>query len=120
VRVIELGFGNGAFAASASAAGARYLGAEAIPDLVQIGRDAGFDVALQARRRRRLADSTAADLVVAFDVCEHLEPGVLSDSYACLNRQHWDTPDRDYVKEGSPRKQGHVYLSTADPGFSKN
>ena len=46
VRVIELGFGNRAFAAWATAAGAQYLGVEAIPDLVRIRRNAEFDLTL--------------------------------------------------------------------------
>ena len=90
VRVIELGFGNGAFAAWASAAGARYLGVEAIPDLVQIGRDAGYDVALSGQPLTTLAGGASADLVVAFDVFEHLDAGVLrqtlEDCRDCLRK----------------------------------
>jgi SAM-dependent methyltransferase len=90
IGVVELGFGNGAFAAWASAAGARYVGVEAIPELVQIGRSAGFNVVLSDQPLAMLAGAMSADLIVAFDVFEHLETEVLrqtlEDCRKCLRK----------------------------------
>lgn len=72
LRVLEIGFGNGVFAAWARSSGALYSGVEVDEALVQRGLDAGFDVssslpAADGPLRGRL------DAVVAFDVFEHLD-----------------------------------------------
>jgi SAM-dependent methyltransferase len=74
LRVLEIGFGNGEFARWAHTKGYRYTGTEAIPELVARGRAAGFDVH-DADWRRLFAsiEPGSLDLVVAFDVIEHLD-----------------------------------------------
>lgn len=72
--VLEIGFGNGEFAAFCKAAGFDYTGTEINDQLIGAGREAGFNVLTAhdsltdlAKARRRF------DLVTAFDVFEHLE-----------------------------------------------
>lgn len=72
VEILEIGFGNGQFAAWATESGGRYQGIEAAPDLVSRGRAAGYDVRLFGESGPGLAASSSVDLVVAFDVLEHL------------------------------------------------
>lgn len=72
VEVLEIGFGNGQFAAWATESGGRYQGIEVAPDLVSRGRAAGYDVRLIGESSSGLAASSSLDLVIAFDVLEHL------------------------------------------------
>jgi SAM-dependent methyltransferase len=70
-HVLELGFGNGAFAGWATREGATYLGIDVIPALVARGRKAGYDVHLAGPSVCDVATRDSLDLVVAFDVLEH-------------------------------------------------
>lgn len=65
VEILEIGFGNGQFAAWATESGGRYQGIEAAPDLVSRGRAAGYDVRLFGESGPGLAASSSVDLVVA-------------------------------------------------------
>ncbi len=73
VRILELGFGNGAFAGWAVQGEGIYTGVEAIPALVSLGRERGFDVSEAGHGLGELTGLEAVDVVVAFDVLEHLE-----------------------------------------------
>lgn len=76
LRVVEIGFGNGELARWACAKGFQYTGTEAIPELVARGRAAGFDVHDADWRRLFTSIPPASlDLVVAFDLIEHLDLG---------------------------------------------
>jgi SAM-dependent methyltransferase len=72
--VLELGFGNGGFAGWARSKGFEYVGIEAIPELVSRGEAEGFRVyeADSAWTLNGLGHDSL-DLVVAFDVLEHME-----------------------------------------------
>lgn len=79
MRVLEIGYGNGAFAGWAVRSGAAYLGVEAIPALVQCGREKGFDVHGDDVPLSAIAAIGSVDVVIAFDVFEHLEIPQLTD-----------------------------------------
>lgn len=74
LRVLEIGFGNGTFAGWARSRGYDYTGTELIPALLERGARAGFRV-VDGDIDRMLAElgSEGIDLVVAFDVIEHME-----------------------------------------------
>ncbi len=73
MHVLEIGFGGGAFARWAIDNGANYIGVERIPELVTRGREVGFDVRVANPTLDCLSESkNALDIVVAFDVFEHL------------------------------------------------
>lgn len=71
-HVLEIGFGNGAFGAWALGQGGIYVGVEAIPDLVRRARASGWSAFEASVTPSTLAPSGGFDLVVAFDVFEHL------------------------------------------------
>lgn len=73
LNVCEIGFGNGAFASWAREVGANYVGTEAIPALVAQGVAAGFAVFDAAVPLATIAEGGSQDLVVAWDVFEHLD-----------------------------------------------
>jgi SAM-dependent methyltransferase len=71
--VLELGFGNGVFAAWAISQGAHYRGTEIIPELILRARQAGVE-AFDARSPiESVANANTVDLAIAFDVFEHIE-----------------------------------------------
>jgi SAM-dependent methyltransferase len=75
LKFAELGYGNGTFAGWVRKAGADWTGREALPELSDRAQRAGFaaighDLALSS-----LYGQGQADVVVAFDVLEHLEVG---------------------------------------------
>jgi SAM-dependent methyltransferase len=72
LRVAELGFGNGAFAGWARRAGGIWIGIEAIPDLVKRAKQAGFQAIASDHDISGVAEHGTLDLIVAFDVLEHL------------------------------------------------
>ncbi|WP_350347307.1 class I SAM-dependent methyltransferase [Agromyces sp. G08B096] len=72
LRVLEVGFGNGAFLAYCASRSWTVTGTELLADLVAIAREAGFD-AHHAADLGALPDA-AFDLIVAFDVFEHIPP----------------------------------------------
>lgn len=69
--VLEIGFGNGQFLAFAKSNGWRIFGTEANQTLVTTARDKGYDACV-SHEVDVFADRTF-DLVVAFDVLEHIE-----------------------------------------------
>lgn len=77
LRVGELGYGNGAFAGWVRAAGGLWAGREAIPELQQRAVDAGFEVIGPAVEFSDVCGRGNLDLIVAFDVIEHLEIGAI-------------------------------------------
>ena len=88
LRVLELGFGNGAFARWVIDSGWKYLGTEADAELVHRARRSGI-AALSAREARgNFAGHGPFDVIVAWDVLEHLPidelPEVLAECRAVM------------------------------------
>jgi SAM-dependent methyltransferase len=85
-RVLEMGFGNGAFGAWAIDRGAMYAGIEVEDELLARAAAAGWRVARTIDDLEARTGPLAFDLVVAFDVFEHIEadqlPAVLG---SCLS-----------------------------------
>lgn len=73
LRVGELGYGNGAFAGWLRNAGGHWVGREAIPELQQRAAQAGFEVVASEADFSNACGQGKLDLIVAFDVIEHLE-----------------------------------------------
>ena len=73
LRIAELGYGNGTFAGWVRKAGGHWVGSEAIPELQQRAVQAGFDVIAADSSFSSACGSARFDLIVAFDVIEHLE-----------------------------------------------
>ncbi len=73
VRVMELGFGNGGFAAWAASCGMDYVGTEIDPELVRRARDRGLCAYLADEAFDKLACKPKFEVCVAWDVLEHLE-----------------------------------------------
>ena len=73
LRVGELGYGNGEFAGWARKSGGNWVGREAIPELQERAIDAGFEVIAPDADFSNPYGPEAFDLMVAFDVLEHLE-----------------------------------------------
>ncbi|HRI64835.1 MAG TPA: class I SAM-dependent methyltransferase [Polyangium sp.] len=71
-HLLEVGFGNGAFAAWAKNAGAHYRGTELDPDLVSLGRERGLDAFAATLDFSTICPDDSQDVVVMFDVLEHL------------------------------------------------
>jgi SAM-dependent methyltransferase len=136
LRVIEIGFGNGVFAAWAKASGALYSGVEVDDALVRRGLDAGFDVtsSLPAADGPQCG---SVDAVVAFDVFEHLDreamrrmladlrlllkPGGLligrvpsGDSPFSRHYQHGDLTHLQVIGTGSVRQVARLTGFTVD------
>jgi SAM-dependent methyltransferase len=76
LKILELGFGHGHFAGWAIAQGHNYTGVEIIEDLVELARATGIPTVQSGEVRDRFTPATL-DLVVAFDVLEHLDLNVL-------------------------------------------
>jgi len=72
-RVLEVGFGNAEFLRFCRDQGWEVSGTELQPELCSLAREAGFD-AHPADELDRLPPG-AFDLVAAFDVFEHIDPG---------------------------------------------
>ena len=73
LRILEIGFGNGAFLAWARKHGAHVSGTELILELVEIGRMKGIDVFHGQVDEVEQLTGREFDLIVAFDVFEHIE-----------------------------------------------
>ncbi len=71
-RVLEIGFGNGAFLAWAKAEATEVVGTELIPNLVRLGTDQGFDVHCGKVDEITALAGERFDLIVLIDVLEHL------------------------------------------------
>lgn len=70
--LIEVGFGNGAFAAWAVSRGATYRGTEIDGVLIARGREKGYDVHPATLDLASIAGGRRVDCIVAFDLIEHL------------------------------------------------
>jgi SAM-dependent methyltransferase len=84
LRVLEIGFGNGAFLAFASGEGANVAGIEINAQMRDAARRRGFEtfegsLAELAKRDGRF------DLVVAFDVLEHWDTNELVDNFRAIH-----------------------------------
>jgi SAM-dependent methyltransferase len=73
LRVGELGYGNGTFAGWVRKAGGHWMGREAIPGIQQRAAQAGFEVIASGSDFSNVCGPGKLDLIVAFDVIEHLE-----------------------------------------------
>lgn len=86
ITVLEIGFGNGDFAAWARDSGAKYLGTELIGELVQQGVQAGFDVRGADQPLDGFLPGQSVDLIVAFDVFEHFEADAFRNALRSAHR----------------------------------
>ena len=74
LRIYEIGFGNGAFAGYVRSRGGEYFGSELNEALVGRAREFGLNVFEVGIKQLMATDKPASfDLVVAFDVMEHLD-----------------------------------------------
>jgi SAM-dependent methyltransferase len=71
--VLEIGFGNGSFAGWAQSKGFHYVGSERIPELVSCAASVGIRAYPKLNEMFEQLGAESLDLVVAFDVLEHLE-----------------------------------------------
>lgn len=71
--ILELGFGDGRFAAWARAQGAQYQGTEAITELVTQGRQCGYRTFCAEVAIASFLYPSSLDVAVSFDVFEHME-----------------------------------------------
>ena len=89
-RILEIGFGNAEFATWVTLRGAHYTGFEVISELVELGRARGFNTFLADVPIVDVIAAESLDLVVAFDVFEHLEieelRSLLQDAKLCLRK----------------------------------
>ncbi|MEM9060200.1 MAG: class I SAM-dependent methyltransferase [Pseudomonadota bacterium] len=72
LSVLEIGFGNGGFAAFCRDQGWTYSGTEIDPELVERATSEGFDVSLAEPDLVKLFGDRKFDVIAAFDVMEHL------------------------------------------------
>lgn len=72
IRVLEIGFGNGAFLSFCKQQGWSVVGTEIDPALVTLAKQAGFDARPAAAARE--LQSASFDLVAMIDVLEHIAP----------------------------------------------
>ncbi len=80
LEIFELGFGNGAFAGWACAQGHGYSGSERIPELLSRASAAGFQVFdADADSPFAKLGPESLDIVVAFDVLEHMELALVEE-----------------------------------------
>lgn len=82
--VLELGFGNGEMLAWLRDQGASVIGTEINEDLLAAARDAGYEVFGPDLSALLPRYAGSLDLVVAFDLLEHLEVSEIADSLATL------------------------------------
>jgi SAM-dependent methyltransferase len=71
-KILELGFGNGAFATWTRELGGQWTGIETNPALLDRAREAGFAARSPEHGLFAAVNDVRQDLVVAFDVLEHL------------------------------------------------
>ena len=84
LRVLEIGFGNGKFLAYARHRGWNVTGTEIDAGLVETARERGFDV--ECREQLTDLPSGTYDLVVAFDVLEHIPQEQLVELFFEIKR----------------------------------
>lgn len=80
IRVLEIGFGNGNFIGFACDRGARIVGVEADAELVSAAIRYGIEAHVINSDWQGKVGSTNFDLIVAFDVFEHMELEVLVET----------------------------------------
>jgi len=85
LRVLEIGFGNGAFASWAAKQGANYQGTEVIPELVARAQNSGLAVYGSGIPINSFVDIGSLDIAVAFDVFEHIPVDSLKDLLRSLS-----------------------------------
>ncbi len=89
--VLEIGFGNGNFAAYCRSIGCSYIGSELDAGLVDRARDRGIEAFDASSPIRDAIGNRQVDLIVAFDVFEHIAPEqlieMLRDMRNALSRQ---------------------------------
>ena len=73
INILEIGFGVGNFARWCNDNGANYRGTEVIQELVVAGREKGFMTFDANLPLEKILQNDMVDLVVAFDVFEHLD-----------------------------------------------
>jgi hypothetical protein len=74
-RVLEIGFGNGAFAGWCRRQRWDWVGTEIDPVLVNRAREAGYQAEHAREGFGNLGTGASFDLIVAWDVLEHMAPG---------------------------------------------
>ena len=84
IRVLEIGFGNGAFLAYATKRGWDVVGTELDPGLVSAATARGFSAFTVGDLSR--FDSNSFDFVVAFDVLEHIDRTALEQFVTDVGR----------------------------------
>jgi cyclopropane fatty-acyl-phospholipid synthase-like methyltransferase len=84
LNCVEIGFGNGHFAAWCNNQNITYSGLEIIEQLVTEGKSLGFNVDMSAGNLQLNANSI--DLVVAFDVFEHFTWSELKEQLDMIHR----------------------------------
>ena len=85
-RVLEIGFGNGAFMRFAKERGMAVAGVDIVPELVARARAAGYEAfeSVAALVAQQSANAQAFDAVFLFDVLEHLSPEQIKALFAQL------------------------------------
>lgn len=78
-QVLEIGFGNGSFLRWANDLQAKVVGCELIEPICAAGRARGYDTRYGDIRNTVISGQEFFDLVVAFDVLEHIPPTELLD-----------------------------------------
>jgi len=84
LRVLEIGFGNGAFLAFAKGEGARVVGIEINAAMCEAARSHGFE-ALDASLIELASRGERYDVVAAFDVLEHWDTNELVENFRAIH-----------------------------------
>lgn len=87
--VLEIGFGNGAFAGWVRNQSAQYIGTEVNPSLIARAKEAGFEAHQATFDLETLPGSGSFDLIAMFDVLEHMKKSevikILKSASRCLS-----------------------------------
>lgn len=83
-RVLEIGFGNGGFLAFCKKNNWSVVGTEENQGLISVAKSAGYEVYHTSELEKIPADSF--DLIVAFDVLEHVKQKELSDFFETVKK----------------------------------